>query len=52
MTHGPPHGIWDKATSGHLCGDAALLREIQERVHPDHHLFGHIHEDIGVKKVG
>ena len=52
MTHGPPHGIWDKATSGHLCGDAALLREIQERVHPDHHLFGHIHEDVGVKKVG
>ena len=52
MTHGPPHGIQDRATSGHLCGDAALLREIQERVHPHHHLFGHVHEAYGVTKVG
>lgn len=51
VTHGPPHGILDRAVSGHLCGCPILLREIQQRIKPRVHVFGHIHETYGAKFV-
>lgn len=47
ITHGPPQGIGDLCNSGIHAGCADLLREIQERVKPTIHCFGHIHEGYG-----
>lgn len=50
ITHGPPHGILDKTTSGHLAG-CELLRTRLTRIKPGLHLFGHIHEGYGVERI-
>ena len=47
VTHGPPLGILDQNADGIPCGDDILLKEVQERVKPKLHLFGHIHEGYG-----
>lgn len=52
MTHGPPHGIQDECSNGFHAGDAALLKEVKERVKPKYHLFGHIHEAYGATVIG
>ena len=44
MTHGPPHGI----LGGGRHGDAFLKKEIEERVKPKFHVFGHVHSGYGV----
>lgn len=50
ITHGPPDGILDLCPSGHAgCYD--LLKKVK-KVKPKYHIFGHIHESHGVRKVG
>lgn len=44
ITHGPPIGHGDLCSSHLRAGCVDLLREIQERVRPKYHLFGHVHE--------
>ena len=44
ITHGPPIGHGDLCLSHQRAGCVDLLREIQERVKPKYHVFGHVHE--------
>ena len=44
MTHGPPIGHGDLCTGGNRAGCVDLLREVQYRIRPKYHVFGHIHE--------
>lgn len=46
MTHGPPHGILDRARDGERCGSRSLAMKIRE-VKPLYTIFGHIHESHG-----
>lgn len=48
ITHGPPFGILDRTDSGERVGCEDLL-ECVERIKPKYHVFGHIHEDYGLK---
>ena len=52
VTHGPPHGRGDITLhSGHFgCQD--LKEEIQQRVKPRVHVYGHIHEGYGTSFDG
>jgi Icc-related predicted phosphoesterase len=47
MTHGPPLGILDANNYDDPCGCTDLLREVEQRVRPRVHIFGHIHEGYG-----
>ncbi len=47
LTHGPPFGILDKNLKGEPVGCKDLLDEVQTRIKPRLHLFGHIHEEAG-----
>ncbi|XP_052255058.1 metallophosphoesterase domain-containing protein 1-like isoform X1 [Dreissena polymorpha] len=47
MTHCPPYGICDTNIQGQNCGCEALLHELQTRLKPKFHVFGHIHEGYG-----
>jgi Icc-related predicted phosphoesterase len=51
ITHGPPRGIGDRCGVARREGCEDLLRAVG-RVRPALHLFGHIHEDGGVWRVG
>jgi predicted phosphohydrolase len=51
ITHGPPAGIGDQAGMDQREGCADLLTAL-ERVRPVLHLFGHIHQDGGLWRVG
>lgn len=46
VTHGPPAGMGDLCFDGRRVGCEELLRHL-DRVKPQLHLFGHIHEDKG-----
>jgi hypothetical protein len=47
ITHGPPQGRGDMTLhSGHF-GCQNLLHEIQQRIKPRLHIYGHIHEGYG-----
>lgn len=46
ITHGPPFSILDMNMDGQLCGCEELLNVV-DRVQPEHHIFGHIHEQGG-----
>ena len=48
ITHGPPLGHGDLCSSHQRAGCLDLLRDIQERVKPKYHVFGHIHEGVCV----
>lgn len=50
LTHCPPHGILDQVHGNHV-GCPILASEIQ-RIKPNLHCFGHIHEDRGVLSLG
>ena len=50
MTHPPSKGHGDKSSRGILEGCEKLLYEIEQRVKPLVHVFGHIHEDYGFSK--
>ena len=52
VTHGPPLGILDETEEGNKIGCAILLSEIQNRVKPKYHIFGHDHEGYGTMIVG
>jgi Icc-related predicted phosphoesterase len=52
VTHGPPQGRGDITLhSGHF-GCTDLLQEIQHRVKPRLHIYGHIHEGYGTSFDG
>lgn len=52
VTHGPPQGRGDMTLhSGHF-GCQNLLEEIQHRVRPRLHIYGHIHEGYGTSFDG
>jgi Icc-related predicted phosphoesterase len=52
ITHGPPAGILDFTADVKRAGSTSLLAEINQRIKPQLHLFGHIHEGHGVCRVG
>jgi len=49
VTHGPPAGILDRTSRGEEVGDEELLARVTE-VRPKLHVFGHIHESMGVEE--
>ena len=51
MTHGPPLGFGDRTARGEHVGCADLLDAIR-RVKPRYHVFGHIHEAMGLTREG
>ena len=51
ITHCPPFGIGDLATQGETAGCRDLLEAV-ERIKPDVHIFGHIHEGYGTTTNG
>jgi len=51
ITHGPPFGHGDETTRGERVGCRDLLDAI-ERVQPQLHVFGHIHEGAGTYRDG
>ncbi len=52
LTHGPPLGHGDLTSGGVRAGCLDLLDELQTRVRPQYHCFGHIHEGHGVTTDG
>ena len=52
VTHGPPLGHGDLCSSGLRAGCLDLLDELQGRVKPAFHVFGHIHEGYGTTTDG
>ena len=52
MTHGPPLGRGDGSVLGTRAGCLDLLNEVQNRVKPQFHCFGHIHEGYGASTDG
>ena len=48
VTHGPPYGVGDTSSRGTNEGDIELLKEVEGRIKPKLHIFGHIHEDYGM----
>lgn len=48
VTHGPPKGFLDENMLGQQCGCDQLLYKILE-IRPRAHIFGHIHENNGLK---
>lgn len=47
ITHGPPFGQGDRSCHGECVGCVDLL-EFVEKIRPRLHIFGHIHEAVGV----
>jgi Icc-related predicted phosphoesterase len=54
LTHGPPHGILDQTYGGvdTRAGCPHLLAAVRARPRIRAHVFGHIHEGYGQKRVG
>ncbi|GAB9477257.1 Calcineurin-like phosphoesterase [Globisporangium polare] len=52
ITHGPPFGRLDEVENGNHQGCEALAREVDDRIRPQLHVFGHIHEGYGVVSNG
>eukprot|EP00056_Hartaetosiga_gracilis_P005222 m.82616 g.82616 ORF g.82616 m.82616 type:complete len:364 (+) comp12092_c1_seq4:931-2022(+) len=52
VTHGPAIGHGDTCMGGNRAGCVDLLQQIQTRVRPQYHVFGHIHEGYGVSTDG
>ena len=52
ITHGPPYMLMDYAESGSQehTGSESLYWNIVKRIKPKIHVFGHIHEQYGVKE--
>ncbi len=48
ISHGPPAGILDFTVDGKHAGSTSLLAEIIQRIKPQLHIFGHIHEGHGI----
>mmetsp|Transcript_23094 Transcript_23094/g.46857 ORF Transcript_23094/g.46857 Transcript_23094/m.46857 type:complete len:328 (-) Transcript_23094:207-1190(-) len=52
ITHGPPLGRGDLCVHGGRAGCYDLLQEVQNRIKPRLHVFGHIHEGHGTSFDG
>jgi Icc-related predicted phosphoesterase len=52
ITHGPPAGILDFTIDRKHAGSTSLLTDIIQRIKPQLHLFGHIHEGYGICRAG
>ncbi|MBC8437084.1 metallophosphatase domain-containing protein [bacterium] len=52
VTHGPPKNILDANRAGEPCGCSWLAYEISNRIKPQAHIFGHIHEGFGSTVIG
>ncbi|CAB9512466.1 Metallophosphoesterase domain-containing protein 1 [Seminavis robusta] len=52
VTHGPPLGRGDQCDHGGRAGCYDLLEQVQNRVRPRLHIFGHIHEGYGTSFDG
>ena len=50
VTHGPPYGIFDETDDQRHLGCQDLLEQVQKRIRPRIHCFGHIHEGGDSKK--
>ena len=48
ITHGPAYGFGDMLDTTERVGCVDLLNEIQDRVRPKVHVFGHIHHAYGI----
>ena len=48
ITHGPPVGHGDQCETGQRAGCVDLLLDVQRRIKPSFHVFGHVHEGYGV----
>ncbi len=52
VTHGPMHGTGDVTSRGMAVGCEDLRDEIETRIKPRCHIYGHIHESRGIYQVG
>lgn len=52
ITHTPPHGHGDWVAGARNVGDEDLLLEVQTRIKPRFHIFGHVHEGYGRSSDG
>jgi hypothetical protein len=50
LTHGPPRGVGDRV--GRRSAGSVTLRARVERLAPELHVFGHIHEGRGLYRLG
>lgn len=51
ITHTPPYGILDLNYFNTRCG-SMTLKAVVDEIKPKLHVFGHIHGDYGMKKIG
>jgi Icc-related predicted phosphoesterase len=51
VTHCPPFGILDETVDGSTVGSMTLLKRIYELKELKYHIFGHIQEAYGIKKI-
>lgn len=47
VTHSPPYGVLDMTSRGGNLGCPELLLNVETRIRPRLHLFGHVHEGYG-----
>ena len=52
ITHSPPLGVLDLCHHGDFSGCEDLLVQVNERIKPKLHIFGHIHESYGAVSNG
>src|SRR5690606_32531661 len=52
ITHGPPYGILDKVYHDNRNVGCLILKNKVKEVKPQVHVFGHIHEAMGVHEEG
>lgn len=50
ITHGPPHGYGDRCEDGRVVGCEELALALG-RVRPKVHIYGHIHEGYGARRL-
>lgn len=52
ITHGPPHGFLDATNNGTRHVGCEMLLQALERIKPQIHICGHIHEGYGTDNYG
>lgn len=52
ITHGPPLGRGDVTSGNNRVGCVSLMKQVQSRIKPRLHVFGHVHEGYGVSYDG
>ncbi|RLF63346.1 MAG: YfcE family phosphodiesterase [Thermoplasmata archaeon] len=50
VTHSPPYGVLDRTVLGNHVGSTSIREYVEER-RPFLHIFGHIHEAVGVERI-